>query len=136
MSKYDFIKSRNIVPVHKVYTWEYEVDYEGKVEKLEMKIYPFTVEEKLKIQTMSEDGSKLYKSKNPEERARGEKMLADSAELSALTILKKDDPEITAETIARLPSYVKTDIFYMALEFEGIKREVIEEKVKKEISEL
>ena len=55
MSKFDFIKDKNIVPVHKKLTLEYEADYSGKTEKIDIKVYPYTVEEKLAFKNATDD---------------------------------------------------------------------------------
>ena len=51
MSKYEFIKTSNIVSKAKIVKLEYDQDYSGEIKTLEVKVYPYTVAEKLLIQT-------------------------------------------------------------------------------------
>jgi len=136
MGKYDFIKTEHVVPVKKTYDWTYEIGYGGETKTISINVYPYTVEEKLELQTATKKAQDLMKSTVAENNEKGAQELQEITDKSAWYILKKDSDDVQLETVKKLPTEVKTDIMYMALEFEGFKRETLEAQSKKAVDEL
>ena len=133
MSKYDFIKDRNVVQTHNNLQLKYEVDYSGEIKTIDVKIYPYTVEEKLLIKTKTENIEQLQKT-NPEQ---AEKLAEENLYESVLYILKKDDNGATIEHVRSMPMAWLNDLTFAALEAEGITREQLKEiSEKKEADKL
>lgn len=127
MGKYDFIKTENIVSVHKVLKLEYEAGYSGSKKELIVKVYPYTVEEKLNLANLNEQ---LKAAKTDEE------IKSYSEELnikSALYVLQKDDEEADEEVVKKLPAEWINKLTYKALEFEGFEENQLKDLAKKEI---
>ncbi len=135
MSKYEFIKTQHIVPVKKTYKWTYEVGYNGESKSLDINVYPYTVEEKLELQTATKQAQLKLKNSEITIKEQGGRELQEVADRSALYILKKEDETITIEQIQKMPAEVKTDLMYLALEFEGFKRDDLEGQSKKVVDE-
>ena len=136
MGKYDFIKDKHIVPVHKNLSLEYEADYNGKTETIDVRVYPYTVEEKLKFKNKNDEGSKLMESKDEKEKEHGIDLVQEATYEAVFDVLKKDDNEITLDHIKKMPESWLDKIIFKALEFEGITEEQIKDKSKKDFNKL
>jgi len=132
MGKYEFIKNKNIVSVHKTLKLSYEEDFNGETKEIEVRIYPYTVEEKLEISNMAEEAQALSKSENKEDIEKAKKLYDRIATLSAYYILKKDDKDIDEETVNKMPNEWLNQIATKALEFEGITKDKLESNQKKD----
>ncbi len=135
MSKYDFIKDKNIVPVHKKLVLKYEADYSGNEQELEINVYPFTVKEKLQFKNESTEATKLMKSKNVISKKSGEELMLTATYNSVFAVLKKDDKDITIDIVKKMPDSWYDKIIFKSLEFEGITEEQIKSS-KKEVNTL
>ena len=129
MGKYEFIKTGNLVPVHKELIIDYENGYNGAVKQLIFKIYPFTVKEKTMLQQSNAEGTKLLEKE--ETREQGEKLITDATYDATYVILKKDDPEVDIETVKQIPFVWLNKIIYKALEFEGVTEKQIKDITSK-----
>lgn len=137
MGKYDFIKDKNIVAVHKNLSLEYESDYSGKTETIDIRVYPYTVEEKLKFKNKNDEGSKLMESSDENEKKQGTDMIQEATYEAVFDVLKKDDKDVTLEHVKKMPEAWLDKIIFKALEFEGITEEQIKEQTsKKDLNKL
>ena len=132
MSKYEFIKTSNIVSQAKTLTLKYDQDYSGELKTLDVNVYPYTVEEKLHLQNMHKESEKLTKEGNIEEA--NKKQEAATYE-SAFMVFKKDDKEVTLEIVKKMPTDWLTKVIYKALEFEGVTEKQIEAQLTKKLQE-
>jgi hypothetical protein len=137
MSKFDFIKDKNIVPVHKILTLEYETEYSGNTEQIDIRIYPYTLAEKLAFKNKNDEASKLRESKKEEDVKRANDLIQEATYEAVFAVLKKDDPTTTLTHVKKLPETWLDKIIFKALEFEGIDEEKIREQTqKKELNTL
>jgi hypothetical protein len=134
MGKYDFIRKDGVVPVRKKLVLQYEENYGGEIKDFEVNVYPYTVEEKLTLQTLADEAGKLIEGTPEQQKIAGEKY-KEYNKLAVYYVLKKDDPEVSEDIIDNIPSDWVNEIVYTALEFEGISKEAMKEKAKKAISE-
>ena len=135
MGKYDFIKTENIVSVHKLLKLEYEKEYTGEKQELLVKVYPYTVQEKLELSNLNDALKKLLDDDNAD--AKEVELLNEELNYkSAFYILRKDDKEITEDIIKKLPKDWINKLVYKTLEFEGFTEEQLNSLSKKEIDKL
>jgi len=132
IGKYDFIKTENIVSVHKLLKLEYEKDYSGQKQELLVKVYPYTVEEKLELTNLNKKLQKLLKQDNYDEKE-VEILNEEIMIKSALYVLKKDDPSVDEEIVKKMPKDWRIKLSYKALEFEGFEEDQLKKLSKKEI---
>lgn len=123
MSKYEFLKSESIIPLHKTLSLEYEKGYNGELKTVEFNVYPFTVKEKLEIQNMYNKAKKLLESKSKKDKEDGIELSKDIDDKSTYFILRKDDPETTMDIVKKLPIKWKEKLMLKAMEFEGVSPE-------------
>ena len=135
MSKYKFLEQKNIVPVHKTLVLEYEEEYSGEKQELITKIYPFTLEEKMKIKNKTDKVSEDLKSDNETIVENARKEQEENTYKTIHMVLVKDDPTITTDIIKRMPDDWYDKIVMKALEFEGITEDVMKENLKKKITQ-
>ena len=135
MGKYDFIKTENIVSVHKLLKLEYEKNFTGEKQELLVKVYPYTVAEKLELTNLNNRAQELINDKNADP-AEVDSISNELNHKSAYFILKKDDANIDMETVSKIPKEWINKLIYKALEFEGLTEDQLNSLSKKEIDKL
>ena len=135
MGKFEFIKTKNIVPVAKKIKLQYEEDYRGEVKEIEIKVYPYTVGEKLELQNLYKQIEELKDQLKNDNDPKLIELYEDLTYRSAFFILKKNDPTLVEEDMKKFPKEWLQPLTYKVLEFEGIDEETIKERTKKAINE-
>lgn len=123
---------KNITPVGEKLKLDYERDYNGNIESLEITVYPLTAGEKIEIQKHSDILNKLVKigeKRTPEEDEELVNLNNMINNKYAYFTMKKNIPDITEEFIKeKFPSKWFKAIFYAVLKAEGIDTKDIEKE--------
>ena len=135
LGRFDFIKTENIVPIHKTYVWKYEQGYNGQIKELKFNIWPYLLEEKLEVQSLTKKMTALSNG-TESEKEQSLEMANEIINKAAYYILKKEDKDVSMETVEKIPTDVKNELMLTALEFEGFTREQMDDAAKKAINVL
>lgn len=122
---------KNITPTGVNIELSYEKDYSGTEEKIELRVYPLTVEEKILLQEKSDKLNQLLKLKDRSDEQEKELItLNDDINLEyAYLTTKKVISDITRDFIkSNFPKKWYAQIFKATLEAEGINPDDIEKE--------